>query len=197
MTNFDTHSGVTTRCLKEQGPTVVRSFELHVSTGQVFTLRQDCLRHRLAVPWTANCRRYHSSQSGIEKRTIRALGLKWGIPRLSQWSIVRPQTSKRRAISRLPTQAPPGASLGCLGSRLRAVRVERHGCRTVMGIRRLSSKLTGRTGGVGLPQAVSGGRWQSSANANQGVSKNPSKRWWRRRELNPRPKPFNPKRLHA
>jgi hypothetical protein len=26
---------------------------------------------------------------------------------------------------------------------------------------------------------------------------NPNKRWWRRRELNPRPKPFNPKRLQA
>ena len=45
---------------------------LLVSTGQAFTSWQDCSRHRLAVPWTANCRRYHSSQSGIEKRTIHA-----------------------------------------------------------------------------------------------------------------------------
>ena len=102
-------------------------------------------------------------------------GLKCGMPRLSQWSIVRAQTSKRRAISRLPTQAPPGASLGCLGSRGRAVRVERHSWLSVIGIRRVSSKLTGRTVGVGLPRAVSGGRWQSSAIANQGPSKTPTK----------------------
>jgi hypothetical protein len=76
MTDFDTHSGVATRCLKEQGPTVAWSFELHVSTVQAFTPWQDCPRHRLAVPWTPNFRRYHSSQSEIEKRTIRALGLK-------------------------------------------------------------------------------------------------------------------------
>ena len=76
MSDFYAHSGLAKRCLKEQEPTVARSFELHVSTGQAFTLWQDCSRHRLAVPWTPNCRRYHSSQSGIQKRTIRALGLK-------------------------------------------------------------------------------------------------------------------------
>jgi hypothetical protein len=107
------------------------------------------------------------------------------MPRLSRWSIVRVQTSKRRAISRLPTQAPPAASLGCLGSRGRAGRVECHGCWSVRGIRRVSPKLAGRTVGVGLPRAVSGGRWQSSAIANRGAFKNPNKRWWRRRELKP------------